>query len=747
MGNVAATKNGTLLHPEARAEILRRIEALTPRSERRWDRMTPHQMVCHLSDACRAALGVEIPRLVVVLQAQDSAARGRLSGHEAGQARVEENGRRPIPREWNDAGRCLAAGEKSPHRPRDLFDKSAASGDWDLCGVRQITGRRSCSGATASIEEASWSWSPIALSSCTTSGQSICRAARRSSCWPRRPAVLASRRAGRFDATAGRGCTITRSRVSSTTASSARCGGSRRGAAVRHGRDVGPPVSRPSVRRRRFCAQTHSRKGSLSAQAARSRGGRAIVVPPGDAGYDAEPGSPPGDLTLAACGLALASRPAADAVAELFTHPGPARPRAVALWARPGSGLGTAIDALARTARLHGYVPVSSRFVASSVLELLAGRSLLVIDRVGASRGWRGLVDITLRLPGPHVLLLAGSEEIAHVHGLPLAPVAASALVEAIRPRDVPAAVRRRVEAAARRSRGLPGTFVSLLWGEDVRRQSPVSGFTSRDARPHRATIVRTGAIGRTGRVAERSPAYGVDSPVAPDGAWAAPRELAGLRRRLQDATRQLDAGRHAPGDRLLRGVIGGLARRHDWPHALGGAIALAGSLLKRGRPQDARAVLADAHGYATRTGQDAGVIDVAILTGVAWTDLARLDEAEGVLQAALAASRSSDMPARLERARLALARCLFWRGRYAEAAALLASMDRAAEVTATRVAVDRGVIPHRGWPARPGRRGRERDRGARHRRTDGRPCASGAGGVHGGVRAPRDWGPCGRRP
>jgi hypothetical protein len=45
MGNVAALKNRTLLHPEARAEILRRIEALTPRSERRWGRMTPHQMV------------------------------------------------------------------------------------------------------------------------------------------------------------------------------------------------------------------------------------------------------------------------------------------------------------------------------------------------------------------------------------------------------------------------------------------------------------------------------------------------------------------------------------------------------------------------------------------------------------------------------------------------------------------------------------------------------------------------------
>ena len=57
MSNVVAVKNGTLLHPAARAEILRRIEALTPESERRWGRMTAHQMACHLSDACRASLG------------------------------------------------------------------------------------------------------------------------------------------------------------------------------------------------------------------------------------------------------------------------------------------------------------------------------------------------------------------------------------------------------------------------------------------------------------------------------------------------------------------------------------------------------------------------------------------------------------------------------------------------------------------------------------------------------------------
>src|SRR6185436_2500370 len=179
-------------------------------------------------------------------------------------------------------------------------------------------------------------------------------------------------------------------------------------------------------------------EGTLSVHAAGSRGGRAIVVPRGDAGYDAAQGLPSDDLTLAACGLALASRPAVDAVADLFTHPGPARPRAVALWGAPGSGLGTAIDALARTARLHGYVPLSSTCVESSVLALLAGRSLLLIGRGGAPGAWRGLMEITLRLPGPHVLLLAGPEEIAHVHGLPLAPVAVSALVDAIRPREVP---------------------------------------------------------------------------------------------------------------------------------------------------------------------------------------------------------------------------------------------------------------------------------------------------------------------
>ena len=131
-----------------------------------------------------------------------------------------------------------------------------------------------------------------------------------------------SRRAGRFDATDGRSCTILQSHASSTTASSVRCGGSKRGAAVLHGGEVRPPREQAIGQAAAFLRANGLTEGTLSAHAAGSRDGRAIAVPGGDAGYDAEQRLPPDDLTLAACGLALASRPAVDAVAELFTHPG-----------------------------------------------------------------------------------------------------------------------------------------------------------------------------------------------------------------------------------------------------------------------------------------------------------------------------------------------------------------------------------------------------------------------------------------
>jgi hypothetical protein len=43
----------SLQHQADADEILRRLQALRPESQRRWGRMTPQQMVCHLADGYR----------------------------------------------------------------------------------------------------------------------------------------------------------------------------------------------------------------------------------------------------------------------------------------------------------------------------------------------------------------------------------------------------------------------------------------------------------------------------------------------------------------------------------------------------------------------------------------------------------------------------------------------------------------------------------------------------------------------
>jgi hypothetical protein len=47
----------TLARERSKAEILHRLRAVRPENTRRWGRMSAHQMVCHLSDACRMATG------------------------------------------------------------------------------------------------------------------------------------------------------------------------------------------------------------------------------------------------------------------------------------------------------------------------------------------------------------------------------------------------------------------------------------------------------------------------------------------------------------------------------------------------------------------------------------------------------------------------------------------------------------------------------------------------------------------
>lgn len=47
----------TLLNPQDTAEILARVQAVRPDSARQWGRMTPHQMMCHLTDSFVGMMG------------------------------------------------------------------------------------------------------------------------------------------------------------------------------------------------------------------------------------------------------------------------------------------------------------------------------------------------------------------------------------------------------------------------------------------------------------------------------------------------------------------------------------------------------------------------------------------------------------------------------------------------------------------------------------------------------------------
>src|ERR1043166_5539345 len=117
-----------------------------------------------------------------------------------------------------------------------------------------------------------------------------------------------------------------------------------------------------------------------------------------------------------------------------------------------------------------------------------------------------------------------------------------------------------------------------------------------------------------------------------------------------------------------MRQAIGGLMRRGEWSSAAEGSLALAGSLLKRGRPRDAKAAVEGARESCRKAQGDRLLIAEATLSGVALVDLGRLEEADTVLAAAQTVAAHSTDRSPLPAVSLALARCRFWRGQYADA-------------------------------------------------------------------------------
>jgi len=330
-----------------------------------------------------------------------------------------------------------------------------------------------------------------------------------------------------------------------------------------------------------------------------------------------------------------------------------------------------AVRELARTARMQGFVPIASRLIATRYAGVCRGRSLFIVHDCQSASGWSAFLKAALTSAQAHVLLLVGVDEARGIDGISLDRLGVDALVAAIRPAvEHDARIARMARRAARHAHGIPGRFVRLLWPDM--------------AVDDGGRLLRRGSASLA---AEGKATYGgqddgclasVEEPARPSVpcSWPAPGELAAARRRIEAARAQLAAGRHAPGIRQLRQAVGTLARRADWSQAAEGALSLGSALLRRGRVLDAQSVLDEAQGYASRVGGEHLLIDAATLSGDAWVDLARLGEAERVLAAAVAAARATGDPKRCAAASMSLARCLFWRGRYADAQAALPRPD-----------------------------------------------------------------------
>jgi DNA-binding NtrC family response regulator/tetratricopeptide (TPR) repeat protein len=417
----------------------------------------------------------------------------------------------------------------------------------------------------------------------------------------------------------------------------------------------------------------------------------ALIVPDTGTGYPNGSNEPIDDvLPIETRGLRLIPRPACAALAEMAELRDGCRSRIAVLWGPAGSGRATVVRELARIARLNGLVPITSRLLDAPYADLWRGRSLFIMA-VDASSAWTAALRSTLRSPRPHVVLIVSNCEQRGVDAVRLAPVEAEALASAVVPRSEDPEHLRRIRRAAVRARGLPGRFAQLLWHRfDYERSAQVSVN-----------------LGRGLRVAESTVAYGEASAAEPsDGAvmprlWPAAGEIATLRRRVEAAQLLIDRGRHGPGLRQLRQAVGGLARRDEWSSAADGALLVTSCLLQRGRPRDAHAALDEARDYAVRARREPLLLDVGILSGEAWIDLARLDEAETVLAAAATTARGLGDRSRIAATAIALARCLYWRGRYAEASSALveagdggtSSHALRADLLATRIALGRGQL------------------------------------------------------
>ena len=396
--------------------------------------------------------------------------------------------------------------------------------------------------------------------------------------------------------------------------------------------------------------------------------GRPVILPGNDTGYLAESAAStehsitarvakaPETIAVDNCGICTIDRRADATFADLFASLDGSRPHIISMWGPPGSGRTTAALRAARMARLNGFVPIALRILSQIDVALIKGRHLCLIDDdndAGVTR-WGTLLSAALASPRVHVLLRIGRDEFPGVHGVGLDRVPPDRLAGAVRPARLADCTVRQVVRAAVLARS-PGSV----------RPPPVAGWRRPD-RQHASVLSRS-------PVACRGTTVRVQRPAARRAHVAGARRVGRLASSIRSGDRTTEEGPTrawpapvTPGDRraLTSRRLGSRQRR----------IAGVGVCAARSRRRRATlTVLDEAKACGERMRSDAFLIDVAVLSGHAWMDLARPDDAESVIGTALAvAHRIGDGSRRLS-ASLALGRCLFWKGQYADARSALA--------------------------------------------------------------------------
>ena len=455
--------------------------------------------------------------------------------------------------------------------------------------------------------------------------------------------------------------------------------------------------------------------GAISAADVYDCEGNAVVVLPPASGYPRDSSGSttieyPRGLADAAslenCGIWNIDRRADAALADLFVSVSGSRPYVVSVWGGRGSGRRTATRHAARMARLNGFVPIGVQ-VMNEMAELndvkpigmLTGRHLCLLSGGGPAADAAALLRATLASPRIHLLLQFGAQEPVWpgaLHNVALERVPLSRLIAAVRPDALAHVAGRRIECAARKAHGLPARFADLLWGtvQCAQREPSRHSWGPPSDGPIRR---KTGpaCFGAGSRVAEQPSPYSVGelaAPQLPGGSrrcgWPEAGELPALRRRAEAATELLKKGRHAPAIRQLRQVIGGLSRRGAWTDVASAVLPLASALLARGDPRGSLAAIEESRARLEEASGESLLGDLAVVSGHAWIDTGRLDEAESVIAAALTVACRVGDAARTAQLSVALGRCLFWKGRYAESCSALTSRGGESDQPAIRVSL-----------------------------------------------------------